>query len=158
MPARYRGKAPANPVRQAPQLSLKKLQGKRKNLTRSLTKNPINALAQLLLRPEMLAREQKKTAPVTVTLNIAPVTVQETAILVTAQTIGLAITLETIRVAATLTIALALNRAIAPETAPETAREPVIQVVTLTLAPQPVPAIVRETTTRVSNLGSNRSV
>ena len=154
MPARYRGKAPANPVRQAPQLSLKKLQGKRKNLTRSLTKNPINALAQLLLRPEMLAREQKKIAPVTVTLNIAPVTVQETAILVTAQTIGLAITLETIRVAATLTIALAPNRAIAPETA----RELVIQVVTQTLAPQPVPAIVRETTTRASNLGSNRSV
>ena len=83
----------------------------------------------------MLAREQKK---------IAPVTVQETAILVIAQTIGLAITLETIRVAATLTIALAPNRAIAPETA----REPVIQVVTQTLAPQPVPAIVRETTTR----------
>ena len=89
-----------------------KATGKKKNLTRSLTKNPINALAQLLLRPEMLAREQKKIAPVTVTLNIAP----------------------------------------------ETAPERVIQVVTQTLAPQPVPAIAREITTRVSNLGSNRSV
>jgi hypothetical protein len=110
----------------------------------------------------MLAREQKKIAPVTVTLNIAPVTVQATAILVTTQTIGLVKTLETTRVAATqeviqaapLTIALALNRGIALVTA----RAPVIQAVTQTLAQQRVPAIVREVIMRVSNPGTNRSV
>ena len=137
MPARYRGKAPANPVRQAPLLSLKKRPGKRKKLTRSLTKNPINALAQPLLKREILTPEQKKIAQVTVALTIAPVTVQVTAILVT-----------------TLTIALALNRGIALVTA----RAPVIQAVTQTLAQQRVPAIVREVIMRVSNPGTNRSV
>ena len=137
MPARYRGKAPANPVPQASLLSLKKQPGKRKKLTRSLTKNPINALAQLLLKREILTPEQKKIAQVTVALTIAPVTVQVTAILVT-----------------TLTIALALNRGIALVTA----RAPVIQAVTQTLAQQRVPAIVREVIMRVSNPGTNRSV
>ena len=157
MPVRYLGKAPANPVPQAPLLSLKKRPGKRKKLTRSLTKNPINAPAQLLLKREILTPEQKKIAQVTVALTIAPVTVQVTAILVTTQTIGLVKTLETTRVAAiqaviqaviqaaTQTIALALKRGIALVTA----RAPVIQAVTQTLAPQPVPAIVREITMRV---------
>ena len=145
MPVRYRGKAPANPVPQASLLSLKKQPGKRKKLTRSLTKNPINALAQLLLKRELLTPEQKKTAQVTATPNINLVTVQVTAILVTTQTIGLVKTLETTRVAATQTIALALNRGIALVTA----RAPVIQAVTQTLAPQPLPAIAREITTRV---------
>jgi hypothetical protein len=137
MPVKYRGKAPANPVRQAPLLSLKKRPGKRKKLTRSLTRNPINALAQLLLKREILTPEQKKIAQVTVALTIAPVTVQVTAILVT-----------------TLTIALALNRGIALVTA----RAPVIQAVTQTLAQQRVPAIVREVIMKVSNPGTNRSV
>ena len=137
MPVRYQGKVPANPVRQGPLPSQKRLLGKRKKLIRSLTKKLIDAPARALLKRELLTPEQKKIAQVTVALTIAPVTVQVTAILVT-----------------TLTIALALNRGIALVTA----RAPVIQAVTQTLAQQRVPAIVREVIMRVSNPGTNRSV
>ena len=132
MPAKYRGKVPANPVQQAPLLSLKKPLEKRKNLTQSHTKNHINVLAQELQKLGMLKQGQKKIAQVTATLNIAPATAQATA-------------QATAILVATQTIALVQNREIAPKAAPVI----VIQAVTPTLAPQPVPAMAWETTMRV---------
>jgi hypothetical protein len=89
----------------------------------------------------MLKQGQKKIAQVTATLNIAPATAQATA-------------QATAILVATQTIALVQNREIAPKAAPVI----VIQAVTPTLAPQPVPAMAWETTMRVSNPGNNRSV